>query len=114
MKTFNFYSISEKTPKHNEDIILLRHRTVFDSEGFEPIHTSVEYQWAIIDSDGDDTGSAYCYEECDPEGIDILENEGDSRFTIKLEMLCDNEFRIEPKDFWMSRIDYIGSFGFHE
>lgn len=67
---FTFYRVSEKKPKHNEEIIWLKSTSVFAYEGFEPKEVTVEYSWFEIDENGYPTGDQCCYSEEDGETLE--------------------------------------------
>ncbi len=56
--TISFHKLSEKKPKHQEDIIWLQQTSSFGYTGFDPRNIQAEYQWTEFDDDGNDTGSA--------------------------------------------------------
>ena len=60
MLTLNFYSIDEKTPKHNQEIVYFRPMSSFGCSGYEMTVGDVEYAWSEID-DGVDNGNSVCY-----------------------------------------------------
>lgn len=47
---FTFYTMKEKTPGHNEDIMVLRKTSSFGLDGFKPKETFCVYQW--VEADG--------------------------------------------------------------
>lgn len=61
--TLKFYKLSEKKPKHLEDIIWLEGCGSFGSFGFNPREIKVEYSWTELDEAGFDSGNSYCYDE---------------------------------------------------
>jgi hypothetical protein len=72
--TIKFYTVTERVPKHGEDIIYLRPTTSFDSEGFDPNECSVEYVWIGFDPEyGEPTGNDICYGVA----VDGVKNVGD-------------------------------------
>ena len=62
--TITFYKISEKKPKHGQQVIYLRGISSFDMYGYEPRETTAYYTWEEIDEEGEETGNSACY---DPE-----------------------------------------------
>ena len=87
--TLTFHNFSEKKPAHNEQIIFLRKLYSFDSYGFDPRESTVEYQWSLVDSDGDDCGDYVCYDEDDPTPPELTEE--DKLLLEKLMNEPDNE-----------------------
>lgn len=67
---FTFYRVSEKKPKHNEEIIWLKSTSVFAYYGFEPKEVTVEYCWSEVDETGTPTGNQCCYSEEDGEDLE--------------------------------------------
>ena len=59
MITFNFYTVEEKTPLHNQHIMGLWSSKSFGMDGFRPVQTICEYMWLYED------GTAYEYSEGD-------------------------------------------------
>lgn len=54
MITFNFYTMEERTPKHNEDIMILRKTSSFGISSFRPKETYCVYEW--VDTNGETCG----------------------------------------------------------
>ena len=66
MVTFNFYTVAERHPNHNESVIYLRPTSSFGFEGFKPCETVAEYCWFGVDSDGTHNGIQISYDVDDP------------------------------------------------
>jgi len=65
-----FYRVSEKKPKHNEEIIWLKSTSNFGYDGFEPKEVTVEYCWFETDETGETTGVQCWYSEEDGETLE--------------------------------------------
>ena len=92
--TIKFYNVSEKKPKHGEDIIWLRRQGSFGYYGYDPRQITVEYQWDILE-DGEYNGTSCCYES-------------ESDFTsdeATLVILFDGQ-QVDEDDLWISVEDY--------
>ena len=81
MITLNFYTLAEKTPKHNESIIYLDKKYSFDSYGFQPREINVEYSWELVESDGTHCGGSVGYDENDPTPPELSEEENSEKET---------------------------------
>lgn len=101
--TITFYKISEKKPKHQEDIIWLRNTSSFDMEGFEPREIQAEYQWTELDEDGEPNGNGFIYES--EEDLKDFENPD----SVKLDILFDGY--VATDDFlWVGVEEYWSFF----
>jgi len=94
MITFTFNSVAERKPEHGQEIIYLKSRSSFGSEGFEPRETVVEYCWFGVDEDGYHDGNQIIY---DPDG--------ESPEGCVLEILFD-DYIAQPNDHWCAVDDY--------
>ena len=94
-----FYRISEKKPKHNDEIIWLKPTGSFGYYGFEPREITVEYSWTEVDEKGSETGNQCCYSEEDGEEL-----EGH-----KLEIIFSG-YTADDNDLWCSIDDYWACF----
>ena len=63
--TLTYYTVKERTPKANADIIWLEPISSFDLEGLMPREISVEYEWVLLDKDGNDVGDSEVYDATD-------------------------------------------------
>ena len=95
-KTLTFYTIAERTPKHDEIIVWLREVGDSFAEGYTLTDCEVEYQWTEVDEDGEDTGSGVVYN-----GEGSLKNH-------KLSILFDG-YEVEDDWLWMPAEEYWGS-----
>ena len=108
MITLKFYTLAEKTPKHNESIIYLDRRYSFDSVGFQPKAITVEYSWELVDSNGYYCGVSVCYDENDPTPPELSEEEIADGCRYELVILAGDQYMDEdslwsPEDeFWES------------
>lgn len=59
MITFTFYTMAERKPKHNEDILYLHKTSSFGMDGFRPRESVCCYEWVDADS------TSYGYSEDD-------------------------------------------------
>jgi hypothetical protein len=50
MITFTFYTMAERKPKHNEDIMYLQKSSSFGIDGFKPRESFCCYEW--VEEDG--------------------------------------------------------------
>lgn len=83
------YKISEKPPKHEQNICLFKGTISFGFASVEPIYTTVSYHWAEYDEDGDYTGSSICYNgETEMQGC-------------KLEILNGSGFTLDDDDYYI-------------
>lgn len=105
-----FYTFTERSPSHNQEVIYLTKVSVFDQEGFEPREGIVEYSWEDYDKDGSREGSSSCYiEEYDgtpPLGA-IIKNEDGSY--CKLECIVDGYYS-EDISYWTPVDEYHSAF----
>ena len=92
MITFSFYKVSERKPKNDEEIVLLRKRDSFGFEYFEPVLTKVWYNYEEIGEDDMPTGSSWFepYESC------------------REVPYCGSK-ALEDDDYWISLDDYWAS-----
>ena len=97
--TITFHRISEKKPKHLEDIIWLRNTSCFDSFELEPRSIQAVYQWIGVDEDGYCTGNDFIYESI--EDIEYFDNTD----SVQLGILFDG-YRARDDDLWISLEDY--------
>lgn len=74
MITLNFYTIEEKQPKFNEEVILILKRHSFGYSGFEPVETIIEFLWEEYDEEGLSTGDYINYSEDDSEEEMLKDN----------------------------------------
>ena len=63
MITLNFYTLTEKQPKHDEEVILLLKRQGLGVVGFDPYESTIEWLWEEFDSEGICTGDYINYQE---------------------------------------------------
>lgn len=61
-KYLPIYTVKERPPANEELILLLDIETAFDMGSVQPEWVKIEYSWAIVDKDGQDTGSQCLYE----------------------------------------------------
>lgn len=52
MITFKFYTLAERRPNHNQEIIVLRKSSSFGMDGFSPSEGTCEYTWMYHDDSG--------------------------------------------------------------
>lgn len=97
--TITFHKISEKKPKHMEDIIWLRNTSSFGNSGFEPREIQAEYQWTSLDENGWEDGLSFTYEEGDDE---ILFEEHEN---MRLDILFDG-YIVKDDTLWISQDDF--------
>lgn len=96
---FTFYRISEKKPKHNEDVIWLKSVSSFGYYGFEPKELTATYCWFEVDANGEHNGNECCYSEGDGESL-----EGHSL------AIMFGGYTVEPDWLWCSVDDYWDAF----
>lgn len=106
--TFN--KLKEKKPEHNQDIIWLQHTGSFDYYGFDPVNTTVEYQWTeyAIDDKGRklQTGVFYSYNY-----EESIESSGN--ITCEIEIVVSTNgmgYVMKEDDLWMDVEDYWKAF----
>ena len=108
MITLKFYTLAEKTPKHNESIIYLDKKYSFDSCGFQPREITVEYSWELVESDGAPCGVSVGYDEFDTTPPELSEDEIADGCRYELRILAGYQYMDEdslwsPEDeFWES------------
>ena len=96
-----FYTVAERKPKHQEDIIYMIPCSSFGFDGFNTMECQVEYVWQGYDGE-DPTGDSICYDpDPDVDGIRILGDELNYETEgcyYKLELLFDGWI---PDDTWL-------------
>lgn len=108
MITLNFYTLAEKTPKHNESIIYLDKKYSFDSYGFQPREINVEYSWELVESDGTHCGVSVGHDENDPTPPELSEEEIADGCRYELVILAEDQYMNEDslwspaEEFWES------------
>jgi len=103
-----FYTTEEKSPSHNQFIIILVGRTSFDMTGFEPRQVNVEYSWEGYDNEGEHTGTSACFNaetESHKKLGDLVLFGLDLGTTYKLEWQADG-LRSEDIAFWVPEEEY--------
>lgn len=106
--TLTFHNFSEKKPAHNEQIIFLRKLYSFDSYGFDPRESTVEYQWSLVDSDGDDCGDYVCFDEDDPTPPELTEEDQSEGYSYNLSVIADGHI-MEDGCYWCSVDEWFDS-----
>lgn len=61
MITFDFYTPTEKIPKHGDEILFIRKITHFGNDYFELSHGNIEFSWEELDENGEYTDNSTCY-----------------------------------------------------
>ena len=92
MKTLNFYTVEERTPKNGETVFIIGEIMSYGSSYMDPKFAKVEYTWVVIDKDGD-TGNQVCFEE----GVECPE---DCRLAM-----CTGGYELEPKQLYATDED---------
>lgn len=101
-----FYSLKEKRPKHNEQVIVLSPRSSFGFEGFEPITSNVEYCWFCVDDDGTFDGSQCCFDsinEAHHKLDDVTYGPDDSKWVLKAIV---NGYILQENSYWSPEEEY--------
>ena len=93
--TIRFYKVSEKKPKHGEDIIWLRHAGSFGYYGYDPRQITVEYQWDILE-DGEYNGTSCCYESQD----DFKPDEANLVILFDGQQATEDDLWIGVEEYW--------------
>lgn len=104
-----FYSLEERKPKHQEDIVFLKRSYGFFEE-FQLIERTVEYCWFGLDKNGSLDGNQYCYsEETDSENKigDIITSEIDGSKWILYAMV--DGYIMDEDYFWTTSDEYHNS-----
>lgn len=66
MKQITFYTVAERKPKHNEEVLLVTTSGFYNSSEFE--YATIEYQWEQFDeNEGYPTGTDFVFEEDQPQ-----------------------------------------------
>lgn len=109
MITLNFYTLAEKTPKHNESIIYLDKKYSFDSYGFQPREINVEYSWELVESDGTHCGVSVGYDENDPTPPELSEEEIADGCMYELVILAEDQY-MDENSLWSPADEFWESF----
>lgn len=92
MITLKFYTLQDRIPKHDEEIIYLRPMSSFGYYGFEPKETTAGYCWFGYDEQGLHTGAQVGYDpeiELNFKVGDTFVDEDDPQVYWKLEVMFD-------------------------
>lgn len=106
--TLTFYSLAEKTPQHNEQILYFS--TGFDSFDVQVGNlreATVEYYWDECDEDGEYTGTSACY---DP---DDSEEEGNWKLCLAFSdegFVIDDEEPRKNNFYWINAEEFWNTF----
>lgn len=65
MITFDFYTPTEKIPKHGDEVVFISKHDSFAIEYFDTRIGTIEYVWEELDENGEYTGNSLCYDADD-------------------------------------------------
>ena len=101
--TIKFYTVAERKPKYQEDIIYMKPSSSFGFDGFNTMECQVEYVWEGY-YEAEPTGNSVCYDPKE-DGIkeigdyaDLVDSPSVGGEFYKLELLFDGWI---PEDNWL-------------
>jgi hypothetical protein len=65
MITFDFYTIEDRPPNHNDEVVFLSKQNSFEVEYFNVRIGTIEYVWEELDENGEYNGNSVCYDADD-------------------------------------------------
>ena len=110
MLNLNFHSFGERKPAIGLEILYLRKGMSYDMTYFEPHEATVGGQWTQLE-DGEDSGSASCYDPEDSQPPEPYVEDG-VEVTFRLDINIDGYIIDEKCDnwYWMPLEQYWAAF----